>query len=280
MLKSVVVKDFAAVPYLETSALMVHHKGTVKFSTKKPNVIAGPNGAGKSALLNALSLRFLTHFHSRSALDRHYLSVDEKGFWAEGRDHKTWEKFHEFLPGLKVATDGAPAMYYRPSHMPGNEPTIAHAMMMGYDKQARAFGMATRGKSSGQQSQALQEELLAALQGQGLPEDYLEVNWSGGRKPRTIDRSVFGDNDSKVNALLKLTEVRKGAVPLLMMDEPEQSLDALAEMNLWKHIAAADCSKMQIIVATHSLYPFMHLEDFHFIEAVPGYTEKITSLIR
>jgi predicted ATPase len=63
------------------------------------------------------------------------------------------------------------------------------------------------------------------------------------------------------------------------MDEPEQSLDALAELVLWRQIAAADMSKMQVIVATHSLYPLMHPEKFNIIEAVPGYSESVMQLL-
>jgi predicted ATPase len=64
-----------------------------------------------------------------------------------------------------------------------------------------------------------------------------------------------------------------------MMDEPEQSLDAKAEMLLWGQIAKADCDKVQVIVATHSLYPLMHPELFHLIEAVPGYAQEVRKLM-
>ena len=282
MLRTLQAKDFAAVPYLETSQLMTHHQGVVSFSLDKPNVIIGPNGSGKSALLTSMALRFLTYYFPRSSLDHHYIDTfRNSGIWTEGHDKKTYARVALYLPGLVVDTDSAPAVYYRPNHLPGNEPDIAHAMLTGYFEEAREFGNLTDKKSSGEQCRALLQSLVKVLQGKNLPKEYLAVNWRHGREVREVSRTSYvGDIPYRVNALLELTRFKRGALPLVMMDEPEQSLDTLGEMQLWEHIAKANCSKMQLVVATHSLYPLVHPEKFNIIESVPGYMQQVLELFK
>lgn len=148
------------------------------------------------------------------------------------------------MPGITVKSDNAPALYYRPGHVPGNEPTTVHALMCGYPKEARAYEELTENKSHGQQSQHR------------------------------------GEWDDKAYALLKLTEIGDSVVPLILMDEPEQSLDTKAELNLWNRIVEADCNVMQVIVATHSMYPFLHPERFNLIETEPGYLNSVLALLK
>jgi predicted ATP-dependent endonuclease of OLD family len=282
MINNLVVKNFAGVPYLETSLLMKNHRKGVQFSTEKPNVIVGPNGAGKSALLTALTLKMLCYFTSESSLDNNYvIGNDERRFWSKER---TWRTDFEFLPGLTCDFDGAPALYYRPGHIPGNDDSVTAAMMCGYSDEARAYWEATDKKSSGQQSQALQEKLRAALSGEILPTAFQHKNWRFGKNPIDFRATNPGrfvcDFEYKAEVLKNLySAVPESAKPSLILDEPEQSLDAKAELVLWKQIAKADCSKVQPIVATHSLYPLMHPEDFHLIEAVPGYIEDVRKLM-
>jgi energy-coupling factor transporter ATP-binding protein EcfA2 len=268
------------VPYLESSSLMQNHKGTVNFSASKPNVLIGPNGSGKSALLTALAMRFLAYYYKRSALDWNYVSSSRDAqLW--GEPNPWYSRDYEYMPGLLVKSDNAPALYYRPGHVPGNEPATGHALMCGYPKEALAYQELTENKSHGQQNQAVQAEMLDALAGTGLPADYLEINWGRGRQSVKFDRSRHRSEwDDKANALLKLAELGGSAVPLILMDEPEQSLDAKSELNLWNRIAKADCSAMQLIVATHSMYPFLHPERFNLIETEPGYLNSVLALLK
>jgi ABC-type hemin transport system ATPase subunit len=276
--KKINVKEFATVPYLETSNLMQTHPEGLQFSTEKPNAIVGPNGAGKSALLKALALHTLSWFTGTSAFDSNYLdSFKLKDAWREADAKRRyahyeatgrWEDLHDYLGGFEVETDYAPALYYRPGHIPGNERMVSAAMMAGYCEEAKAYGRMTEKKSSGQQCLALLERVHAVLGGDTSSlKGFIEQN--GG----------LGNGVKSRHLTEPRTNLPVDAKPVLLMDEPEQSLDAHAELVLWHQIAAADMSKMQVIVATHSLYPLMHPEKFNIIEAVPGYSQSVTQLL-
>lgn len=278
MIKSMPAKNFKAVPYLETSALMSNHPDGLNFSTTKPNVIVGPNGSGKSACLNALSLLTLSFYAGISALDNNYIrgSIRDDGYWAEDRP---WGRAFVFMPGLSAEYSQAPALYYRPQHIPGNESFIAAAMMNGYCEEAKAYGQLTRDKSSGQQSLSVLERVQAALAGDTSDIRYRTMNWHYGTEPRTIDRDT---SERVVKAEMLKRRVKampEGALPLVLMDEPEQSLDVLAETRLWNQIELVDTRKLQVIVATHSLYPLLHADKFHIIESVPGYAQAVLALM-
>jgi predicted ATPase len=278
MFKNLKVKDFATVPYLETSSLIRHRPEGLQFSTEKPNAIVGPNGAGKSALLKALALHTLSWFTGTSAFDPNYLdSFKLKEAWREADSKRRyahyeatgrWEDLYDYLGGLEVETDYAPALYYRPGHIPGNERMITAAMMVGYCEEAKAYGRMTDKKSSGQQCLALLDRVHAVLGGViSSLQAFIEQN------------DGLGKGAKSRHLIEPRTNLPGDAKPVLLMDEPEQSLDALAELVLWRQIAAADMSKMQVIVATHSLYPLMHPEKFNIIEAVPGYSESVMQLL-
>lgn len=279
MITSLKAKGFTAVPHLEKTALMKAHKGKVEFSTEKPNVIVGPNGVGKSALLEALSLETLTFYTGVSCFDENYIGSGEaRTFWTPERDWRAEHRF-SFLPGLTCETDKGPAFYYRPNHIPGNDRCLTTAMMCGYGKEANRYAELTDNKSSGQQTQALMQRLLDALDGnQPRPEYEYAREWRAGKEPRDLssNRGYMGDYDYKYEALkARYANVPADAKLIVIADEPEQSLDLLAELKLWKRIAAADCSKVQVIIASHSLYPLMHPEKFNLIEAKPGFIAQV-----
>lgn len=278
MINSLYVRDFRAVPYLETSALMVKRGGKVRFSSAKPNFLVGPNGSGKSALLNALSLRFLTHFTGKSQLDRKYISdSDAKDWWTAAA---RWSADPLWLQGLECQTDNAPALYFRPGHIPGNETSLTHALMCGYEKEARAHGKLVDGKSSGQQGQALLAQMMAALAGENLPTKYVPLNWEYGTE--AIERKWGGykpHGSEQAEVLKALYRPDAAAKPLLLMDEPEQSLDARAEAALWAKISQAECSRVQIIVATHSLHPLLNRRKFNLIETEAGFVDEVLALL-
>jgi predicted ATPase len=280
MINSISAKHFKAVPYLETSSLMTLHQGELKFSNEKPNVIVGPNGAGKSALLTTLALRTLSFYIGESAFDDQYaLSNEARHFWTEER---TWRQDYEYLPGLTCDTDNAPALYYRPGHIPGNDNSLGAAMMCGYGKEANLYGALVRAKSSGQQSQALLHKLQEALSGKATTLSYQYVNWRAGKALKDLKNGshYVSDFEYKFEVLKKVFgSVSEDAKLLILMDEPEQSLDAKAEALLWGQIGRTDCSKAQVIVATHSLYPLMHPELFNLIEAAPGYIQEVFELM-
>lgn len=275
------VKNFPAVPYLETSHLMQNHPEGVVFSRHKPNVIVGPNGAGKSACLKALALSTLSYYGGVSALDNHYVGLgkEAESYWDQAEC--SWRRQYQFLPGLTCEEDRAPALYYRPSHIPGNDHSVAASMMCGYFQEARRYGELTEDKSSGQQSRALLERVYQALAGDTSEIGYTRMNWRFGKellKDEALRRAHSFDLEAE--ALKKrLMAVADDAIPLILMDEPEQSLDAKAELQLWQRIVQADMARLQVIVASHSLYPLMHPDQFHIIEAVPGYLDEVRTLL-
>jgi predicted ATPase len=278
MITDFAVKDFKGISYLESSSLMKRYKGRLSFAEDKPNVLVGPNGAGKSAVMQTLALRFLAYFSGVSTFEDKYLrDSDAEAWWT--KEHY-WRDEAEWLKGLKCKTDNGPALYYRPGHIPGNECSVTHAMMMGYFEQAKAYGNLVKDKSSGQQSQAVLQRILDALAGLKLPTDYEQLNWPYGRIVREIEgrehRSHF---EPQADALKKCYPPDRPGLPLILMDEPEQSLDARAEGKLWQAIADADCSRMQVIVATHSLYPLLHKDKFNLIESEPGFINDVLALM-
>lgn len=294
MFKTLHVENFKAIAYLETSELMRTHGGTLKFSQKKPNVIVGPNGAGKTALLDALAIRGLAYFNGVSTLDQKYVMSGQSDAWWTKKTQ--WSNDYMFLEGFNCETDHAPVLYYRPGHIPGNERCITTAMMTGYFDAAKAYASATEYKSSGQACQAMLDKILAALGGKGLPTDYATANWRYGTdaidmsklrsmSPHSGDyykaerlKMFLGMVQPEPDIVLKVMKDNKVTgvkLPVIIMDEPEQSLDAMAEAQLWQAISNVDCQRSQVIVATHSVFPILHPEKFNLIEARPGFARDV-----
>lgn len=273
MFKSVLAEEFTAVPWLETSALMQSHPDGVVFSVEKPNVIVGPNGAGKSALMRALSLATLSSLTGLSSLDDKYAGgLGDEPVWKQVGER--WREKYEFLGGLTMETDNAPAMFYRPGHIPGNEEMLTAAMMCGYNDEAKEYGRLTRDKSSGQQCSALLDRIIEVLKGAPASRKYAMQNWSwNGKKPD----DWAGDKVRRLKT--RFGNLPDTVLPVILMDEPEQSLDAKAEAMLWRHLAGVDTSRVQVIVATHSLSPIMHPDRYNLIEAVPGYAYEVRALL-
>ena len=282
MIKMLKVANFAAVPHLEETRLMRAHPEGIKFSTTKPNVLVGPNGSGKSSLLQALALHTLSYFVGRSSFDNNFTSRSPQSepFW--GNEGSPWLKKFKYLPGLTCDSDFGPALFYRPGHIPGNDDSVTAAMMCGYFKEARSYGELVAKKSSGQQGQARLAELQAVLKGEIQDIGYQYVNWTAGKEPRSLNGPGWiGDWDHQAEVLkAQYAKVSLNAIPVLLMDEPEQSLDARAEVELWNQISNADMTKLQVIVATHSLYPLMHPERFNLIETAPGYASEVRALMQ
>jgi predicted ATPase len=277
MIRRLSLESFAGVPHLTGSILMHHHGQALTFSPGRPNVVVGPNGSGKSALLSALAIRFLSYFSAQSTLDPRYVDGgSESSRWWTGRER--WRREYAFLAGFNCDTDNAPAVYYRPRHVPGNEASSTHALMMGYHDEARGYQAATEKRSSGEANRACLEAALEVLFGARTPA-VGQREWRYGREARDLpaERGWVGESDYKAEVLKTLFR-SPGNVPLVLLDEPEQSLDALDEAKLWRQIEQG--RRAQAIVATHSLYPLLHRDRFELIETVPGYAEMALELIQ
>lgn len=264
---------FTALPWLETSTMCRNHPDGIPFSLDKPNVLIGPNGSGKSALMSALSLLTLSYYIGVSALDNHYIEND--AFWSSAQ-YGGWRDDPVWLPGLDCVTDYAPAAFFRPGHIPGNRSMITEAMMSGYFSEARAYSVQIDNKSSGQQGWALLERMMSMLAGNETLPALKTANWSYTRAlpEKQSDRS---NADERAELLRTRYRTHGDGIPMILMDEPESSLDAKTEMTLWQHLARP-VDGVQIVVATHSLWPILHPESFHLIETEPGYSDEVRIL--
>lgn len=294
-LRAIRFDGFKAVPWLEGTQLMQTHGGSIKLSDKKVNVIVGPNGSGKSAFLTALSLLTLTHFTGQTELSRDYIHANEaRSWWSKSAD---WSRDQEWLSGMTTEGAFGPALYYRPEHIPGNECGITHAMMVGYFDEAKAYARLIEGRSDGQKGQALLGRFMEAIQS-GSPENetrsttdealiasvnkrVMGKNWPYGVSPKAAETGWGwpSEHEQQVEAL-KSRYLRGGLSgrPLIILDEPERSLDALEEARLWRAMAQTDCASQQLIVATHSLHPLMNPERFNIIESRAGWRDEVVGI--
>lgn len=272
MIRSLHLRDFKGISYLQSAAIAKNNPQGFVFSLDKPTVIVGPNGAGKSALLRTIAVRFLADLTGESTFDKYYVK-EQSPYWT--RESK-WRQDWKFLEGLECDTDNGPAVYYRPNHIPGNESSIVNAMMMGFCDEARAYAALVEKKSSGEGHSNRLKAVLSVIRKKTQPA-YKYSNWNFDKEPRKLDRSQWhGDWDFRAEILKSLFEGR-GATPVVLLDEPEQSLDALAQIHFWNTLQSRPLA--QTIIATHSLYPLMYPDKFSFIEAVPGYITQVNALL-
>ena len=272
MIRSMRVENFSSVPYLESSAIVKNNPEGFFFSTEKPTVIVGPNGSGKSALMRTLALRFLAEVLGESSFDREYVDT-YKPYWTNS---SRWGHEWEFLKGLTCDTDNSPAVYYRPGHVPGNEASATHALCMDLADEARAYVSLVDKKSSGEGHKNRLERVLSILRKETSLQ-YRYARWKFGQEPRDLsDHTRWSGATEHKAEVLKALFSSPGQQPLVLMDEPEQSLDALSELQLWKELSKE--GNAQLIVASHSLYPLQHPELFWFIETTPGYINAVREL--
>lgn len=275
MIRSIGFENFTVMPHLEHTTLMQKHGQTVYFSNTKPNVVIGPNGSGKSTLLSVLAKQTLSEAVGVSAFDKMFLEAE---LWA-GNTRSEYGPF-TYLPGMTVDTDNAAAVYYRPAQLPGKSRFLAEALMRGYGEYANTYREKTHQKSSGQQGRALLETAYSVMETGNLSYDF---NWSYPTQKMPLESvkryPLTPQHEYKAQILVNERLCESPGIPTILMDEPEQSLDTKEELALWKRLSEVDCSKVQVIVATHSLYPFMHPERFNLIEASTGYLEEVRALI-
>lgn len=145
-------------------------------------------------------------------------------------------------------------------------------MMVGYHHEARAHAALTENKSSGQKCISVLEDLSQAIAA-GAPGRRPFINWDYSKK--TIQQQgqyPLSAYEHKINLLFE-RHAKEADGLILLLDEPEQSLDALAEANMWESVLGSEHA--QVIAATHSIYPLMHADRFNLIEATPGYIDQV-----
>jgi energy-coupling factor transporter ATP-binding protein EcfA2 len=273
-----ITSEFSAVPYLPGSSIIANHRDGICFSTEKPNVIIGKNGSGKSALLKTLSLLTLTYLTGESTFDsKIYRGRNADQHWT--RVGYRYGNDFLYLHGLECEHDKAASVYYRPGHIPGNETSVGNALVTGYFDEAKAYARATEKKSSGEKCLVMLEKVNGLIDGTAGQLAYQYLNWGRGTAPIKLD-SDAGEYEHKAEILKALYgDIPANGIPALLGDEPEQSLDALEQALFWKRVERADPKRVQVIVASHSLYPILNPDAFNLIEATPGFANMVRSTI-
>ena len=259
-----VTTDFAYMPWLANTALLKKHPNGLKFSKEKINILFCPNGAGKSSLLHAIAKRKL-------CCDVGYPTTNEREWGMRNLDKQWvkssqdwWEKKEDYMPGITLhGDDNGSCFYFSQNFVPGGEFSLTHAMILGYSKEAKSLGKILDEKSSGQQTKGMFERFMAhvndASHDQALAfEPYCKDSYFE-QQERTI-RELFKDH----------TPNRK----VVLLDEPECSLDLSNQLDVWAAIAAIDLSAHQVIVATHSIYPLINPERFNFVTSDKKYLKE------
>lgn len=274
LIKSIKVSKLPAVPYLESTSLISHNNGEVNLSTSKVNVLIGKNGAGKSALLKALALLTLSYFTGKSSINDEYL---ENEYWEKESDK--WFADTKFLKGLSIEGTLGIARYYKPLLIPGDESSLTVSMMTGYSKEAREMLPLISAKSSGESRSNLLSALLREVTESRLLTDILTAN-SRYAVDQLIDPSSI-KGVWRAKDYLKLYEHLLGmdsSYNLILLDEPEQSLDLVEEIKLWKKLESIDTSKFQVIISSHSHYPILNPDKFNLVECSPGHLKACLEL--
>ncbi len=268
---------FKAVDYLPHVKLMETHGSIIELSVTKPNVLVGPNGSGKSAFLRTLSLLTLSNLTGVTSLSDRYVSFNTK-LW--DLDGKSYSKNWLFLEGLTFEGALNPTYYYRPGFIPNEERCLTTALMCGYEKEARKIEELTNKFSSGQAAKNMLSHLFELLY---EPKERSSTH-STWRYPTQSDKFKFqrgyvGDTEGQALALVRHHELFETKHRLIIMDEPEQSLDAYQQALLWEHLRAVDCSETQLVIATHSAHPLLQADRFNLIETVPSYIQTARELL-
>jgi predicted ATPase len=251
-------------PQIQTD-LLTTHANKVTFSSDKVNVLIGSNGSGKSTLLRHLAIRFL-------CLDRGYTSIDrslcdrayEKHF-----SEKTWYDKSTFMPGITVDSAQCVAAYWAPGMKYGGWDMDTAAMMCGYGKEAKLRWEHTEKKSSGQGIHNQLSDIFDVLHSKRKVE--LREN---------IDYYLKEFQKDKLDATVPLFKEWNKNKTIVLLDEPEQSLDMSKEMEFWDKLLDVNTGEIQVIVATHSLYPLISPKfkgKFNYIEGTPDYKQSIVN---
>lgn len=251
-------------PQIQTD-LLTTHANKVAFSSNKINVLIGPNGSGKSTLLRHLAVRFL-------CLDRGYTSIDrslcdrayEKYF-----SEKNWRDKSTFMPGIEVDSAQCVAAYWAPGMKYGGWDMDTAAMMCGYGDEAKLRWKHTKEKSSGQGIHNQLNYIFDVLHGKRKVELREKIDWY-----------LENHQKDKLDAVTPLFKERDKNKTVVLLDEPEQSLDMSKEMEFWDKLLDVNTAEVQVVVATHSLYPLISPKfkgKFNIIECTSDYKQTIVN---
>lgn len=229
--------DNAVVPWWKNASGL---KGLTRMDFKPGlNAIYGPNGSGKSTLLMTIAKMLCCHQGGRQVVTGE--SLREIG-------HKA-----PFKDGVLPDHDGSPIIYFDPGAAVG-----LFGGMAAFDDDFFMEGVqnAVMKGSSGQTTAFRMQPVLGAI---------LEGKWS------SVEWKVAKDRHDWLAKLLEGTGHKE--CPTLLLDEPSRSLDLRSELGLWRVINKAVKDGVQVIVATHAVFP-LNRPGVNFIETAPGYVKQ------
>ena len=275
-MKLKITPQFDLFPFFKDTSFYKKHKGSFKFEPNKVNVLLGPNGSGKSTLLDILSLLTLAYEFGQSRPGKTYL---EDEYWHADNQWAQWED-EAYMAGVQWSEGFCPALSFKPHRIPGNERCITTAMMMGFFDEARSHADLVENKSTGQSVQAQIEQIRQHLRMQGeltvLNTSFfnLHPNQEKDLLEKPYQRS---SNASRKMLLGRYVNARTSGHQLVLMDEPEQSLDLRTNLQFWNELSKVELKNTTVIVASHS--PFALHDTFNLIEGEKGYAKEIKSLM-
>jgi hypothetical protein len=171
------------------------------------------------------------------------------------------------MSGIKIDSAQCVATYWEPSMKYGGWDMDTAAMMCGYGNETKLRREHTRKKSSGQGIHNQLNYIFDVLHGKRQVE--LHEN---------IDYYLKEFQKDKLDATVPLFKQWNENKTVVLLDEPEQSLDMSKEMEFWDKLLDVDTEDIQVVIATHSLYPLISPKfknKFNYIEGVPGYKQTI-----
>lgn len=246
------------------TSLLQTHNNSISFCQDKINVVIGPNGSGKSTLLKDLAARYMAFDRGVTCLDTAILNRDiYKRLFTK---KEGWYRSETFMRDIDVVSANCAACYWSPNFNFGGWEMLSAALMSGYYNEAKLRYRHTREKSSGE---GIKNQL----------DHVMEIALTGQRIRVDIPEKPFGELLNErlrlLKPLFKDTDKNK---TIVLLDEPEQSLDILNEMKFWDDLLKVNLDDVQLIVATHSMYPLVSpkfKDKLNCIEAVAGYSQSV-----
>ncbi len=216
------------------------------------NVVIGDNGSGKSTLITALA----TLLHCRQ---ENWPRVTTESLLAFNRPNG-------LADGLLLEHDGAPARYMGTDHDVGLTPDAKFIRATSSVLDTRRLEIKALNRMSSGQATLVQLGRFMRAEPKKVRTSIKERD----RLPSEMQVVYDVATESLTNVVK-----RRGALkePVVLLDEPDISMDFAKQALVWKQIRQLAESYTQVIVASHS--PFaVKAPGAHYIETAPGYLDR------